>query len=128
MDLVIRQGLWPHALRSKSRYALTTSWRTYTLTITAPATESDQVMVALAQSRGTVWIDGVHFQRGDPNIWQRTFSNGMVILNESAGARIVSVGAGYRHILGTQHPSLNDGAPVVSVRVPPSDAVFLVRR
>jgi hypothetical protein len=128
IDLVIRQGVAPYTIHSNPRYGLSTTWQTYTLTFTAPATETEQVLFALAQTGGTVWLDDVHLVQGDPNLWRRDFTNGTVLLNETTSAQTISVGAGYRHILGSQNPALNDGVSVSSVTIPPADAVLLVRQ
>lgn len=60
-------------------------------------------------------------------VWRRDFANGIALNNSTATAQIVTVGSGYRHILGSQNPSLNDGKPVSTVTIPSHDGVILLR-
>jgi len=127
IDVAIQQAVAPWTARADRSYTIDTTWRRYTLTFT-PATSEDKLKVQfnLAAATRSVWLDGVSFQRGDPNMWQRDFTNGTVLLNATTAPQTVTVGSGYRHIRGAQDPATNSGAVATSVTLAPHDAILLV--
>jgi hypothetical protein len=109
-------------------FALSGTWQKYTVTFTASSTLSPvRIQFDLAQAVGTIWIDNVSFQEGDPNLWRRDFTNGTVLLNGTSTAQTVAVGPGYRRIAGSQDHATNNGAAVTSVTIAPQDAILLVK-
>jgi len=128
IDVAIQQAVAPWTARADRSYTIDTTWRRYTLTFT-PTTSEDKLKVQfnLAAATGSVWLDGVSFQRGDPNVWQRDFTNGTVLLNATSAPQTVTVGSGYRRIRGTQDPATNSGAVATSVTLAPHDAILLAR-
>jgi hypothetical protein len=61
--------------------------------------------------------------------WTREFDNGLVVVNPTTSTRSVSVGTGWRRILGMYDTGHNSGAVVSSgtVLLQPMDAIVLVR-
>jgi hypothetical protein len=60
-------------------------------------------------------------------VWRRDFANGIALVNNSGSTQTVSLGGTFRRIRGTQDPTVNSGASVSSVSLPPQDAVILLR-
>ncbi len=128
IEVLLQQKSTPYAIRASAQVALDASWRRYSVAV--PAGASDPVLAAqfnLGASHGDTWIDSVRFQQGDANVWRRDFTGGAALLNGTNTAQTVEVGPGYRHILGTQDPTINNGASATSVTLGPHDAVLLVK-
>ena len=69
---------------------------------------------------------------GDPQklangVYRRDFQNGIVLNNSTAATQTVALGATYKKLLGTQNPSLNNGASVTSVSIAEHDGIILLR-
>jgi hypothetical protein len=125
---MVQQAVSPWSVRAYQDYRLTADWQRYSLTFTATTTEAAaKVAFVLAQDPGTIWLRGVSFQQGDSNLWRRDFTHGTVLLNATNRAQTVTLGPGYRHIAGTQDPSVNTGAPATTITIAPQDAILLVR-
>jgi hypothetical protein len=63
----------------------------------------------------------------EKGVWRRRFANGMALVNPKGnGAQTVTIGAGYRKILGTQAPTINDGSKVTTVTLADRDGILLV--
>jgi hypothetical protein len=60
-------------------------------------------------------------------IWRRDFTNGIALNNSTASAQTVSLGGSFRHLQGSQAPSVNDGSLVTSVTIPAQDGLILLR-
>jgi Hypothetical glycosyl hydrolase family 15 len=60
-------------------------------------------------------------------LWRRDFEHGVVLNNSTTSAQTVTLGAAFRRLRGTQDPSVNDGARVTEVAIPPRDGLFLIR-
>jgi len=128
INAVIQQTGGDWAVRAGQNVALDTSWRRYTLTFTSSATESGlKAQFNLAQAVGSVWLGGVRFQQGDPNVWERDFTHGAVLVNGTDSPQTVVIGPGYRRIAGTQDPTVDNGAIATSVTLAPHDAILLTR-
>jgi len=128
IEVLLQQAAAPYVIRASAQVVLDTSWRRYSVAI--PDGASDPALAVrfnLGASRGDVWIDSVRFQQGDTNVWRRDFTGGTALLNGTNAAQTVEVGPGYRHILGTQDPRINNGAPTTSVTLGPHDAALLVK-
>ncbi len=128
INAVIQRTGGDWAVRAGQDVALDTSWRRYTLTFTSSATESGlKVQFNLAQAIVSVWLGGVSFQQGDPNVWERDFTHGAVLVNGTDSPQTVDIGPGYRRIAGTQDPAVNNGAIATSVTLAPHDAIVLTK-
>ena len=67
----------------------------------------------------------VHVYKG---VHYRNFEHGLVLVNPTATTVIVPVSPGYKRILGTQDPIVNNGAPVVNVvSLGPKSGLILVK-
>jgi len=128
INAVIQQTSGDWAVRAGQDVTLDTSWRHYTLTFTPSATESGlRVQFNVAQAVGSVWLGGVSFQQGDPNVWERDFTHGAVLVNGTDSPQTVDIGPGYRRVAGTQDPAVNNGIVATSVTLAPHDAILLTK-
>jgi hypothetical protein len=67
----------------------------------------------------TVWQNGV---------WRRDFANGIALVNPKGnGVQTVTLETTYKHLSGTQAPSVNNGQSVTSVTLNDRDGVILLR-
>ena len=63
-----------------------------------------------------------------PNgVWRRDFDNGIALTNSTLLTQTVALGSTFKHLVGTQNPTLNDGSLVDAVTVPSRDGVILLR-
>ena len=124
----IQQSRAPWSTRALEMFTATPTWRQFALTFRAPVTENAiAVQFNLGSEIGSVWLDDVRLQQGDPNVWRRDFTHGVALLNGTNTTQNVVVGPGFQHIAGTQDPAVNNGAVVTSVTIAPHDAVLLAR-
>jgi hypothetical protein len=66
----------------------------------------------------TVWKQGV---------WRRDFTNGIALVNPKGnGVQTVTLETTYKHLAGTQDPSVNNGQSVTSVTLNDRDGVILL--
>ncbi|MCS7259324.1 MAG: carbohydrate binding domain-containing protein [Anaerolineae bacterium] len=87
------------------RLMLRPSWQTYTVTFEARATASDARLQFFAgATTGTVWLDNVRLHLHPPDVYRRDYTRGTVLLNGTTQPQTVTLGAGYRRLLGTQAP------------------------
>ncbi|MBI4670175.1 MAG: carbohydrate binding domain-containing protein [Chloroflexi bacterium] len=84
---------------------LDAAWREYTATFKANATVNDsRVQFFVGASTGTVWLDDVRLTRAAPEVYERDFTNGKVLLNATTLPQTLDVGAGYKRLTGNQAP------------------------
>lgn len=107
-------------------FELTTEWKRYQVTIVANGTGNAVLQFFLAAEVGDVWFDDVHFQQGTSSLWRRDFQNGIVLVNPSTQTMTAPLEREFRRITGTSDPTVNDGALITQISVPPSDARFLI--
>lgn len=62
-----------------------------------------------------------------PSVWGRDFESGKVLVNSTDETHTVRLGGEYEKLHGTQDPSVNNGAIVSSVTLPPNDGIILLR-
>ena len=108
--------------------SLTTAWSRYQ--VTAHSSESDTsalLYLGLGRTSGAVWIDDVHLQAGNCNVWRRDFEGGLSLVNASTSSATIPLGGVFRHIRGTQAPGVNNGALVARVTLPGHDGLILIR-
>ena len=61
-------------------------------------------------------------------IWMRRYTNGLVLVNPTASALSIDVGAGYKHIAGTQDPAVNTGQAARIVSLPAKSGLILLKQ
>lgn len=67
----------------------------------------------------TAWQSGV---------WRRDFDGGIALVNPKGnGQRTVTLGGTFKHLTGTQNPTLNDGSTVTSVTLKDRDGLILLK-
>ncbi len=103
-------------------------WKQYQVVFDGSASTTSKVRFNLGSFTGSVWLDDVHFQQGVTSIQRRDFQNGSVLVNPTLAPITVPLGPGYRRILGTMDPLVNDGQETTSQVVPSADARFLINR
>ncbi len=80
-------------------------WKEYTVHFVANETVDDaRIQFLLAGALGEVWIDQVRLTERPPDILRREFENGLVLLNATAETQTITVGNGFRRLIGTQAP------------------------
>ncbi|MBC7227449.1 MAG: carbohydrate binding domain-containing protein [Thermoflexales bacterium] len=102
-------GLW-------RQLTIDTTWRPYTVTFQANATVNDaRIQFFAGAVTGTVWLDNVQLRLHPPDVFRRDYTHGTVLLNGTAQPQTVTLGPGYRRLVGTQAPLdefiLDDGDP-----------------
>ncbi len=108
-------------------------WRRYFLNVPTFATGSTAPALTfqLAGEIGTYWLDNVQVRQGTAGIITREFTNGIVVLSDSAfrQANIPLPGGPYHHFRGVQDPVVNNGSSVGSLlpSISDKDGVFLLR-
>lgn len=60
-------------------------------------------------------------------VWRRDFRNGIVLNNSTSSPQTVSLETPFARLTGVQDPSVNNGATVTRVTIPPLDGLFLKR-
>ncbi|HEY1954785.1 MAG TPA: hypothetical protein VGH28_04220 [Polyangiaceae bacterium] len=61
-------------------------------------------------------------------VWRRDFDHGIVLVNPKGnGAQTVSLGGTFKHLVGKQNPSVNDGSSVTSVTLADRDGLVLMK-
>ena len=103
----------------RRRVSLDTNWKKYTIPFEANETTQDaRIQFLVGESTGTVWLDDVSMVVRSPDVYQRKFTNGMVLLNGSREPREITVGPGYGRVQGQQAPRyetiLDDGGAAFS--------------
>jgi hypothetical protein len=85
------------------------------------------------------WFDEYDAKIGTPSeapptaattsgIWMRRYTNGLVLVNPSATTTLsINVGAGYKRMLGTQDPTVNNGAVESVVTLPPRSGLLMLK-
>jgi hypothetical protein len=81
------------------------TWRLYTVTFESTATANDARIQFLAGAvTGTVWLDDVRLTLHPPDVYQREYTNGLVVLNGTRAMQTDSLGNGYQRFIGQQAP------------------------
>lgn len=103
-----------------------TEWKQYQVVMLPSINTRATFEIFLGTDAGEVWLDDVHFQAGETSLWRRDFEHGAVLVNPATDALTVPMGEGWRRILGTVDPEVNDGSAATTATVQPSDALFLI--
>ncbi len=99
--------------------SIDTDWKKYTVPFEANETTHDaRIQFLVGETTGTVWLDDVSMVVRPPDVYQRKFTNGMVLLNGSQEPQEITIGPGYRRLQGQQAPRyetiLDDGEAAFS--------------
>ncbi|MFN8454765.1 MAG: carbohydrate binding domain-containing protein [Anaerolineae bacterium] len=82
-----------------------TNWKQYTVSFAATETTNEaRLLFQVGETTGTVWLDEVRMTVRPPDVYQRKFTNGLVLLNGSQEPREITVGSGYWRLQGQQAP------------------------
>jgi hypothetical protein len=83
--------------------SLEREWKRYVVTFQATESVADaRLQFWCGSATGEVWIDDVSVVEHPADIFRREFTNGLVLLNASAGAQRIEVGPGFRRLSGEQ--------------------------
>ena len=116
------------ALEEKQYISIGEDVRRFMLTFTPTSGDIPAyIRFALGAEIDTVWIDDVRVQEGPaPAVYQRDYEYGTVLVNPDSVPHDVPLDSTYYRISGAQDSSVNSGAAVTSVSVPPLDGVILL--
>ncbi len=91
-------GLW-------KQVTIDPTWQLYTVTFESTATANDaRLQFLVGAVTGTVWLDDVHLTLHPPDVYQREFTNGLVLLNGTQSPQTIPLGKGYQRLVGDQAP------------------------
>jgi len=91
-------GLW-------KQVTIDPTWQLYTVTFESTATANDaRLQFLVGAISGTVWLDDVRLTLHPPDVYQREYTNGLVLLNGTHAPQTVSLGKGYQRLIGDQAP------------------------
>jgi hypothetical protein len=96
---------------------LDTDWQAYTATFEATETVTDaRIQFMVGKVTGTVWLDDVRLTLHPPDVFQREYTNGLILLNGTREVQQVNLSPGFRRLTGEQAPLheliLDDGDEV----------------
>jgi len=111
----------------RARLPVSPTWRRYVITLTPTSGSQSVLSFGVGKERSALWIDSVYMFRGDANVFQREFRNGLALANGTATAKTINVGSGYRRIAGIQDRGVNNGQVVQQVTLPPYDGLLLLK-
>lgn len=87
------------------RVLVDTEWKKYTVSFKAnETTDEARILFQVGETTGTVWLDDVRLTVRPPDVYQRKFTNGLVLLNGSQEQQEITVGPGYQRLQGQQAP------------------------
>ena len=75
---------------------------------------------------GAIVIDDIVVELGGEPVWRRDFSNGLALVNPSSDTISVSLEKPFQAISGVQNPSVNNGALIQELLLPPWDGRILL--
>jgi hypothetical protein len=61
-------------------------------------------------------------------IWLRHYSNGLVLVNPTTQTLSVNIGNGYRHLSGSQDPTVNNGSAESVVTMPARSGLLMIKQ
>lgn len=88
------------------RVQIGTTWQEYTVSFEATANATNAMyQFFFGETTGTVWLDDVRLTLHPPDVFQRQYTQGMVLLNGSHTTQMVSLDPRqYRRLIGNQAP------------------------
>lgn len=107
--------------------AVDTTWRQYQAVMVPTVSVNASLTFWIGDEASDLWFDDVHFQPGVSSVWRRDFQNGIVLLNPTELTLDVQLEQPFRRLLGVHAPAVNDGTVSATQRIPPFDALFLLR-
>lgn len=113
--------------RFQGIYLVPNRWTRLVYTMTAERSGTFRPIISLGREQTPIWFDEVYVFEGDPNVFRRDFENGIVVVNATPASTSVDLGGEFLRIRGTGQDSINNGARISSVSLPPFDAAILVR-
>ncbi len=60
-------------------------------------------------------------------VWRRDFANGIALNNSTGSSQSVNLSGTFRHLTGSQAPTVNNGSSVTSVTLPAQDGLILLK-
>ena len=109
-------------------FNLTTDWQQFELPITSLGDDRQaRLLFGVGSAAGSVWLDEISLQEGNNDVWRRDFEHGIVLVNATSQAVTVPLGGSYAKIDGKQDRTVNDGATVNQVTLPPQDGIILLK-
>jgi hypothetical protein len=61
-------------------------------------------------------------------VWVRHYSNGIVLVNPTKATASIDIGAGYKHLIGTQDPAVNNGMAERVVTLPARSGMIMIKQ
>jgi len=110
-----------------ARLPVSPRWRRYVITLTPTSGSRSALTFAVGKESAPLWVDSVYLFRGDANVFQREFKNGLALANATSSPKTINVGSGYRRIGGIQDRAINNGQVVQQVTLPPYDGLLLIK-
>ena len=109
-------------------FNLTADWRQFELPMVSLGNDKQaRLLFGVGSAAGSVWLDEISLQEGNNDVWRRDFEHGIVLVNATAQVVTVPLGGNYVKIDGKQDRSVNDGAAVNQVTLPPQDGIILLK-
>ncbi len=104
---VTTQGGSPNYLNYglAQQFSIAPGWQTYTIDFIAPIAATDgRLEFQFGSGPGHVWLTNVSLISQQPQIYQRDFTNGVVIVNGTGTTQTVPLESGLQHFTGAQAP------------------------
>ena len=108
------------------RYMVGPDWQRLVVAFKTNTSSNDYIRFNVGRESTQVWLDSVHLFTGNPNVFRRDFDNGIAVVNATPNSKTINLGEPFKRIKGNQD-SVNSGATVSSVTIPPYDSAILVR-
>lgn len=107
--------------------ALTTGWQYVEIPARSLGDDAQASFnFGFGQAAGTVWLDDIRLQTGSREAWRRDYTNGVALLNATSSTQVIDLHGSFRKLNGPQAPTVNDGALVSQVTLPPLDGIILL--
>ena len=88
-----------------STVAINTSWSRYSVSFVATATAADgRIQFWPGDVTGNVWIDGVQLTPTPSSVYQRDYTNGVVVVNGTSTPQTITLEPGLQRFVGSQAP------------------------
>jgi len=86
----------------------------------------DEYDVDLGEALGES-VSKNNYNTYQPDVWQRSFSNGLALVNSTANKQQVDLGGEYEKIHGTQDSEINDGSIISETVIDGYDGLLLLK-
>lgn len=88
----------------------------------------DEYEAPIGSSRGSARMIRGSGQGAVAGVWTREYDRGAVFVNSTNRGETIPLSGEFERLRGTQDPSVNSGAVINQVTVPPQDGVILLKR